>query len=344
MTFKEWLVELAYPARSSDTLIALFGFFVLLSLAGAAGILGLWLLIITIPAFFRYLTMIGEARARDADAAPPGAEFFSLVGNVWTFFPAVLAVLIIVGTMALQENVGLPAVIVFGVVRAVIYPATVAVLIITHSPLQSVNPVALYRLVTLSGAGYWYAPLTAVLVLLAAPLLGWLPNWFQTIAEMYFATAFFAVCGAVTRKESLIHAVDLPDVHAPDEELVLARLEKQRTSVLTHSYGFTSRDNRTGGLEHVYKWLREDPDPMEGWHWFFEKLLDWEIKEPALYFAQQYVKRLLVDGQQVAAVKIMMRCRLLNERWRPLAEDQQAAIDAARSCNNEELAVVLERR
>ena len=50
------------------------------------GLLGIWLAIATIPAFLRYLTMIAEARAQGRDAAPPGIEYFSLVGNVWTLF------------------------------------------------------------------------------------------------------------------------------------------------------------------------------------------------------------------------------------------------------------------
>ena len=72
-------------------------------------------------------------------------------------------------------------------------------------------------------------------------------------------------------------------------------------------------------------------------------MLRWEVSEPSLFFAQEYLKALLADGQQVNAVKLMMRCRMLNETWKPLAEDRHAAIAAARACDNEDLASVLER-
>jgi hypothetical protein len=343
MTFREWLEELAYPVMSSATLVALVTFALLLGLAAAGGMLGIWLAIVMIPAFLRYLTMIAEARARNTDAAPPGIEFFSLVGNFWTLFPTVPVVLAGIAIVSIAESFGTFEAIVFAIVCAAIYPAMIAVLVITHSPLQSMNPPALYKLVEASGFGYGYAPLTAILIVVVPLLFDGLPLWLQTIAEIYLLAAFFAVCGAITRKENLIDDVDIPDALEPGEDVILARLEKQRTAALSHAYGFIARDNRTGGLEHVYSWLRQDPDPGDGWAWFLEQMLRWENKDTALFFAQQYLKRLLADEQQVVAVKVMMRCRLVNERFKPLAEDRQAAIEAAQACHNDELAAVLER-
>ncbi len=343
MTFREWIAELTYPARSTSVVFAMVTFFLLFQLITLASLFGLWLAVAVLPAYFRYLTLVGEARARGVDAAPPGIEYFTLVGNLWTFFPAVLGFLIGFGVYAVADAFGIVAAIVFWVLCAAIYPATIAVLVITHSPAQSINPLAIYRLITLSGNSYWYAPSTGLLPILVPIVFGFLPGWVQTFFYLYLSVALFAVCGAVTRRQNLIEEVDIPDAREPDETVVLARLGKQRTSVLNHAYGLSSRDNRKGGLDHVYKWLRDDPDPAEGWTWFFESMLRWEIKEPALFFAQEYLKRLLADRQQVAAVKLMMRCRMLNEQWKPLPEDREAAIAAARACDNAELASVLER-
>ena len=58
-----------------------------------------WLMVVTIPAFLRYLTLIAEARAEGRDAAPPGIEYFTPVGNAWTLFP-VIPVLLIAGLRA----------------------------------------------------------------------------------------------------------------------------------------------------------------------------------------------------------------------------------------------------
>ncbi len=344
MTIREWLAELAFPVRSTAALVAVITFFVLFELINLAGLLGLWLALAVAPAFFRYLTMIGEARAKGIDAEPPGIEYFTLVGNTWTFFPAVLFALFAFAAIRIADAFGVTGVVIFGILAAAIYPATVSVLIITHSPVQSINPVAIYRLISLSGDGYWYAPSTLLLAyFVLTEIFDGLPGPLTRLLAIYLLVATFAVCGAVTRKRRLIDEVDIPTAMEPDEIAVAEQLEQQRTSVLNHAYGFASRDNRKGGLDHVYKWLSEDPDPVAGWQWFFEHMLRWEVREPSLFFAQEYLRRLLAGGEQVNAVKLMLRCRMLDESWRPLAGDRPAAIAAARACNNEDLASVLER-
>ena len=50
MTPREFLEELVYPASSASTVIALTTFVVLITLAEWAGMLGLWLMVVTIPA------------------------------------------------------------------------------------------------------------------------------------------------------------------------------------------------------------------------------------------------------------------------------------------------------
>ena len=111
---------------------------------------------------------------------------------------------------------------------------------------------------------------------------------------------------------------------------------------MNHAYGFISRGNRAGGLDHILTSIQRDPDPASAWPWFFEKMLAWEHDEEALHFARHYLKRLLLDEDRIAAVKVMMRCRLVNELFRPFDEDIERAIDAARACDNRELVSLLE--
>ena len=89
MTLRDYVRELAHPATSTSVLITLATFMLLVRLALAAGLLGIWLAVIVVPAFFRYLTMIAEARARGREAEPPGIEFFTLGGGLWTLFPVI---------------------------------------------------------------------------------------------------------------------------------------------------------------------------------------------------------------------------------------------------------------
>lgn len=343
MSLRDYLRELAYPASSSATLIALVTFVVLIRLALFAGLFGIWLAVATIPALLRYLTMIAEARAKDVEAAPPGIEYFTLVGNLWTLFPVipVLAMAYLVSETGATFG-DLPATFV-ALGFAAFLPAIVGVLVITHSALQSIDPRAIDRFIRGCGAAYWYAPATAVLVVLVPTLLGFLPDWVLLIIEMYLVAAFFAVIGAVTRQSKLFDEVDMPDAMEPDVEKVLAGLSRDRIKVVNHAYGFASRGNRDGGLEHIYDWLVKDPDPDAAWPWFLDQMLRWEDTYPALLLAQQYLGRLLEHNDKVGAVKLMLRCCLVNAEFRPLTADLPAAMAAAEACKNDELLQALSR-
>jgi hypothetical protein len=343
MTLRDFLRELVFPLESSQTLIALLLFVALIALAGMAGLFGLWLMIAVVPAFLRYLTMIAEARARDEEADPPGIEYFTLVGNGWTLFPVVpvLAMAYIVVETG-QAFGAVPAIIVaLGFVA--LLPAMIGVLIITQSPLQSLDPRAIGRFIRGCSDDYWYAPATAVLVVLVPSMLSFLETWLQVVVEVYALAAFFAVTGAVTRGARLFEDVELPEASEPDVDKVLDLQEGQRVKVLNHAYGFISRGNRDGGLNHIYDWLARDPDPDGAWTWFFDQMMRWEDSYPGLLLAQQYVGRLLELGDDVGAVKLMLRCRLINGNFRPLSADLPRAIAAAKTCRNDALVQALSR-
>ena len=206
--------------------------------------LGIWLAIVTVPAFLRYLTMIAEARAQGRDAAPPGIEYFTLVGNVWTLFPVIPALIMANLVGAAGAAYGDAAATILAAGFACLLPALVAVLIITHSPLQSIDPRALYRFIRRCGASYWFAPAAAMLFVIVPMVLGFLPNLALNLLEVYLLVAFFAVTGAVTRGSNLFEDVDLPEAAEPDEEKYQQGLARERASVLNHAYGFVSRGNR----------------------------------------------------------------------------------------------------
>ncbi len=344
MTPREFLDELTYPVSSGSTLVALVTFVLLISLASAAGMLGIWLAIAVIPAYLRYLTMIAEARARERDASPPGIEYFTLVGNAWTLFPVIPVLLLGVLVVEAMQAFGSAVALVVALLGASILPAIIGVLVITHSPLQSVDPRAMARFVRGCGASYAYAPLAAILVVAVPMQLDFLPAWAQSLLEVYLLAAFFAVVGAVTRGSGLIDAIDLPGRTEPDRDEALAAEAADRRRVLNHAYGFVSRGNRDGGLEHIYAALRDDPDPDEAWRWYLAQMLRWEDSCPGLLLAQQYLGRLLEAGDQVGAVKLMLRCRLIDATFRPLSADLPQAIAAAEACGNAELAVAFSRR
>ena len=72
-------------------------------------------------------------------------------------------------------------------------------------------------------------------------------------------------------------------------------------------------------------------------------MLGWENQQHALFFAQHYIHDALRHGERVAALKAIMRCRLIDERFKPFPDDLPAAIAAAETTANMELAAVLKR-
>lgn len=343
LTATDLVHELTYPLRSLSTFFTLLTFFVLGALVDAAGVFGLWLGIVILPAICRYLMMLLEARARGQDAATPGIEMFSWVGSGWSIFPLLPLALAIWIALFIGAKLGNEWALPFEVAIAALMPASLAVLAITHSPVESLNPVTIVRLISRCGAGYWFAPAGVVVAVLLLTQLGALPELLLQFIALYLVFAVFAVSGAVIRPYGLVDDVYIPDALEGDDEQLRQEQLRQRTQVLNHAYGFASRGNRAGGLEHVYRWLDNDPEAGDSWPWFLDHMLRWEDTAPALQYAQRYLKQLLVNGDHIAAVKLMLRCRLTDPLFRPQAEDLELAIAAAEQCGNQELAGALNR-
>ena len=71
MSPNDLLREIAYPLRNTTVLTAMIVFFLLGKLAAAAGLFGLWLSIVILPAYFRYLMAVLEFRYSGHRIEPP---------------------------------------------------------------------------------------------------------------------------------------------------------------------------------------------------------------------------------------------------------------------------------
>lgn len=332
-----------YPLTQSSVLVAMVVFWILATLAGAAGMFGIWLAIVIVPAVFRYQLYLIEVQATGAEAQPPGAEFFNWFHNVWTLFPAVIAVAAGWAAYATHAAMGTTAMIVVLALCGFVYPAFIGVLAITRSPLQSVNPVALYRFLRASGPSYAIAPAYLLVFGLADPMTQKLWPVLRSLVELFFVFSLHSVIGAIIRLKGLYDDVYLPQGIEPGDEHIRGDIEKERVAALGHAYGFISRDNRKGGFEHIVDAIAKDPEPKAAWAWYFERMLGWENRQHALFFAQHYIRDALQHGEHVAALKALMRCRLVDEDFRPFPDDVPAAIAAAEATRNTELAAVLKR-
>ncbi|MEJ2297362.1 MAG: hypothetical protein P8X94_02440 [Woeseiaceae bacterium] len=160
---------------------------------------------------------------------------------------------------------------------------------------------------------------------------------------LFLLYSLAALIGTLIAPRQLVHDVYIPDRREPDAEKIAADVNAARALALTHAYGFIRRDNRGGGFEHLFAAIERDPDPAGAWAWYFDRMLGWENPLHALFFAQHYVHDALAHGEDLKALKVILRCRLVNEQFKPFADDLRAAQQAAERSHNEELAEVLKQ-
>lgn len=338
--------EFAYPVKNVTVLLSALFIFLMLEFAAFGKILGLFLAFLILPSLFHYLMRILDARAKGKDPGPLEAEDLMWFRGAWSLFMLVHVAIAIYAIYISGSLYKLPGLFVASALIAAVLPASLAVLAITRSPLQSLNPKAIGGLIGRTGSDYWILP---TYILLAGFVMQWIgsgswPDFLVELIGFYLILVFVSLTGTVVAPHQFHDEVGIYDPVEPDQADVDASLLKERTSVLNHAYAFVSRDNRAGGFKHIESWLRRDPDPESAWAWFFDQMLRWEIKYPALVFAQSYLNRLLHDGDDVTAVKVMMRCRHENDAFVPLADDIGPALKAAEHCQNQELIDFLRSR
>ncbi len=339
----ELLQTAVVPITNLGVLLALLMFWLMLILASAAGMLGIWLGIIIVPALFRYLTNLVETIGSNRTPEPPGSEFFRWVGEFWSLFPFLIVIALALASQMLHSASADALMILLLVVAGLLYPAMLGVLSVTHSPLQSINPVALKHFIQRVGIQYLIAPAFLLVIIYLSTVAQDLPYKTDLLFDLLLIFSLHAVIGGIISPHDIFADVYIPDAVEVGVGEIDEQTEKSRNAALSHAYGFVSRGNREGGFRHILDAIDRDPDTVGAWAWYFDRMIGWEQNEHALFFAQHYIHDMLRHGENIPALKVIMRCRLLNMDFRPLREDIPAAIEAAESSGNIELAAVLKR-
>lgn len=331
------------PLREFTILAPLLMFWTLIALGIWGGVLGIFLLILTLPPLFRFLSFVVESYANGKPPTAFDAEFFNWVGTMWTMFPLLLAILFGVGGYYATAAWGHAGTWLVIVLAAGIVPPSLAVLAITHSGLQALNPLALLRVYNRAGAIFLIAPLYVLALVVLTVEVGGLPLWARIFTTLFTMFSVAALIGALIAPVQLVREVDIPDPVGRDASEVAGDLERARTAALGHAYGFISRDNREGGFRHLFDEIARDPDPVGAWDWYFQRMLGWERRNHALFFGQHYVRDALRHGEEKRALKATLRCLHEDPGFRPLSEDRASLVAAAERAGHAELAEVLKR-
>lgn len=325
---------------------ALIGFGVWAVSSGNPGRLagGILVLLLSLPPLFRFLTHVVESCANGKVPEAFDAEHFNWIGSMWSLLPLFLVMALVVANYHAAAAWGTTGTWLVIFAAALLLPAAMAVLAITHSALQALNPVALFSIYQRAGAAFLVAPAYLLLVaLLWSGLAASLPLSIRVAAGLYLLFSLATVTGTLIAPFRLVEDVYIPDAVEASDADIAADVESHRVAALAHAYGFISRDNRDGGFRHIFGEIEKDPDPVAAWRWYFEKMLGWEQQQHALFFAQHCIHDMLAHGEHVPALKMIMRCRLIDAQFKPAREDLPAAIQAAENSANIELAAVLKR-
>lgn len=343
--------EFLTPAIVPPVFFALILFYALFELAllgrmfgiVIAVILAVQLIVFVLPAFLRYLMVILQARAYGREPEALDINLLSWIGSIWSLFPIVHIVAFVYAVYLTGSYFGAIAALIVAVVYAMLLPASLIILAVSHSALSSLNPITLFEIVKRCGFAYLIGPAFVIAATWVVIRINVTFNidMLTEFISLYLVFAAFAIFGGMVRPLYLERELDIPMPASIDEEKERDRHLLERTMVLNHAYGIVSRGNRAQGLQHIYNALADDPNDEAGWAWFFDNMLAWENPEAALAFAQQYVHELLGYGENVKAVKLIMRCQIVNPAFKPLFEDLDLAAAAAEDCHNDELASFL---
>jgi len=331
------------PLTEVSVLLPLLMFWAIVSFGAWRLPLGVIVLILALPPLFRYQSRILESCAKGRTPDAFDAEFFDWIGSMWTIFPLPLALGFLVGGVYAGElwgDAGTWSVI---ALAAVIFPASLALLTISHSAVEALNPAAIMRLYRKAFSTFWIAPLYFLAAIWVSIQVEALPMLAAIFTQLFLFFSFAALTGALIQPFNLISDVSIPDAIEKDEQTIAGDIEMTRSLALSHAYGFISRDNRAGGFSHIMDEIKKDPDPAGAWAWYFSRMLSWENKQHAMFFGQHHVADMLDHGEDIPALKAIMRCRLIDEAFKPFPEDVARAISVAEKHRNIELAAVLKR-
>jgi len=342
----DFMRELVYPLTDMAIVMAMFFFWVIFTVAKLVAstipligvVLAIMLLIVLAPAYFRYLLYLLEARANEQQAPVPTGEMFGPADNFWSLTPLVLVVLLIWGGIYMSSY-GSVWVLLYGTIFLLVAPASLGILAITHSPVESLNPAAIVRMIRTCGLSYLLIPVIVVVLAFLLVLLDstGAPNFVIEIGTSYQVVLMFTLTGGVLRTKGVAFDLSIePSLEASVDEIA-GDLQKEREKVASHAYGFISRGNREGGFAHIMDWIEEEPDVHEASAWFFNAMMRWESKDAALFYAQIYIAHLLHHDEDTKVLKLLSVCLHENPRWKPKSEDRQHVLDLAEKYRRDDL-------
>jgi hypothetical protein len=332
MDFAAVLRYLTYPLRGGS-LVLIVIFSLLLTLAGAGGLLGLPLTLIVLACFFSYGFVLLDHAADGAIEPPVFAIEMMNPANE----PRPVAFLIIAGAFyALTEwwarSIGEGTVETLRIIGLLVLPATLMVQGATGSVLRSLDPRAIGVLIFKVGGSYALVlGIIAVLYVLVRGLLALVPDpglphslplhldeILGLSLLMYLWLACFALAGGVLYEHR--DELGLEPSHSPEREE--EKREREHRHELDHVIDSIFAEWRGGSFlnawAQVEKRIQASPDPMGAMLELYERAATWSDLRLAHRLAQDLLPKLLLARRNGEALDVIRACVRQDPQFRPM--------------------------
>jgi hypothetical protein len=250
---------------------------------------------------------------------PPDLESTNPVGEMSFVLHATLYMLLPVMFLLMPQIIGegpsaewtraLGLILVLGT-----FPASVAVMAMTHNSSAALSPVSIGAVITVLRADYllllgWCCAVV-VLAALASALFGGGIGIVDDIILVWGFLALFALVGSAIRA----HRADFD--YADVDEIRAQHADEDRKRVWRAAVDRAYASIRSGFVDQGYTTLKQliasEHDSLEVYQWVFNRMLDWQEQKFALDLARRFVVRLVEEKREQAALDLIQQCRRLS--------------------------------
>ena len=330
------------PLASSSLIAAaaFFGFF--FTIIRFSGLFGFWAAFLLVPALWHYSQGVLLAAAQGRRAIPTlEINRFNPLGG-WrvkvhfTVFWSFLLMLLYVEPFG---EAGIGAALNWAAVLAtvLVFPASAAVLGMTSSLEDAMNPKRVAELIRVLGRGY--VALVAALAALALaavlapiyifPRMGFLAIILSNVIAVWALLATFVAAGILIREHRTEFAI--PGEREPEAERTRRLQQRDWRNRLDLAYASIRSGLVAEGYETLRRLSAEHGDSPEIQYWLFENMLDWEDRSHALQVGARLIERRIAAGDRYGALELFARCRRHDPSFRVAPEAAAELADFARS-------------
>jgi hypothetical protein len=309
------------PARSTP-LVLIASFALGLTLATKAGLLGIPLALILLSWYFKYGYVVLDSTFRGFDDPPVlSVDMVNPASEQRPFGQLLIIAVFFGGTRAIEPLIGATVVSGLRMAALALLPASVAVLGVTRSVFEAVNPSVLVKTIRILGLSY--------LVLVAAVALPVAIAWFLFVRGtdlhltlalaflMFGGLATFSLIGGVLYDKRAELGIDAWKAPERERERADRETNKRHERVIDELYGHWRGGARTEARQAAEQWLAARNYDFEEFDWLCERLLLWPDRRLAHRLAQDEITLLLEAKRASQALKVARRHVAADADFRP---------------------------